>query len=372
MGYFINTRKRRDGSLAWGLVYRAEADGKRHTKRIRTTDLRQYGFLPSMSADEARFRVKQLNLETKHLQAAERAKLRALAHAQEGRETDARLFPAHLVQEFLETRLKPKFFHGGAHPEMKYKKALSRWRLAQSVVRAADLLPQEWTREPRIFYKWFSDRRLSAGYTSKVITVLNMWGFFVSEKQGKPFLPLPAPRGYDRQVIEDASDEKDEAPKESLPLTPEQLEAAKGKLRPEHYTFVYITLWFGLRPVEVGGQWRVTTKAQKGRVVKVLEVYQTKLTALSKEKRWKRIPILFPEQETALALLQEGKAGRPWLGALRKAFGRGYLLYAGRKGFTDLMLSRGQRIENISRWLGHTSIDQTLRAYKDKERVEFD
>jgi hypothetical protein len=34
-------------------------------------------------------------------------------------------------------------------------------------------------------------------------------------------------------------------------------------------------------------------------------------------------------------------------------------LYGGRKGFTDLMLSKGNTIENISIWMGHSTLDRT-------------
>lgn len=374
MGYFISGKKRKDGTQAWGLVFRSDADGKRVSKRIRQTDLRQYGLLPSMPIEEARSRCKQLNLETAHLAREESRKLRTLEQAQLTRQMGKRLFPEQLVDEFISERLKPKFFFGGANPQAKYDKALSRWRFCLKMVEAVDKLPKDWAREPREFYKYFTDQQVTAGYAVKCLVILNMWGFFVSEKQGTPFLPVPAPRGYDRQVIEDEADNKEGAAKESLPLTPELLESAKESLKPSFYRWVFVTLWFGLRPQETENEYKVVTQPVKGKKVKILEVYQSKLVgaAVAKAKRWKRIPVLYPEQEQALVYLQEGRIEKPYLKALKKALGQGYLLYAGRKGFTDLMLDRGQQLVNVSRWLGHSSIDQTLKAYKDKERVEFD
>jgi len=52
-------------------------------------------------------------------------------------------------------------------------------------------------------------------------------------------------------------------------------------------------------------------------------------------------------------------------------FGRGYDLYSGRKGFTDLMLTKGQSLENISIWLGHSHISRTWASYRDKGPFQF-
>jgi len=46
-------------------------------------------------------------------------------------------------------------------------------------------------------------------------------------------------------------------------------------------------------------------------------------------------------------------------------------LYAGRKGFQDLMLNRGQRLEDISMWMGHQSIEMTWTKYRNRKRVSF-
>lgn len=36
-----------------------------------------------------------------------------------------------------------------------------------------------------------------------------------------------------------------------------------------------------------------------------------------------------------------------------------------------MMLDKGQKIEDISQWLGHTSLDTTWAHYKNKEIVNF-
>lgn len=38
----------------------------------------------------------------------------------------------------------------------------------------------------------------------------------------------------------------------------------------------------------------------------------------------------------------------------------------------DLMLGLGQKFENVSVWLGHTTLDRSLRNYKNKQIVNYD
>jgi len=56
---------------------------------------------------------------------------------------------------------------------------------------------------------------------------------------------------------------------------------------------------------------------------------------------------------------------------MRQYFSKDIDLYGGRKGFTDLMLSRGNTIENISIWMGHSTLDRTWRSYKQKQNFTF-
>jgi hypothetical protein len=51
--------------------------------------------------------------------------------------------------------------------------------------------------------------------------------------------------------------------------------------------------------------------------------------------------------------------------------GIGVDAYAGRKGFADLMLSRGQSFENISTWMGHSTISRKWRSYKNRGKFHL-
>jgi hypothetical protein len=56
---------------------------------------------------------------------------------------------------------------------------------------------------------------------------------------------------------------------------------------------------------------------------------------------------------------------------MRSYFPKDIDLYGGRKGFTDLMLSRGNRIENISIRMGQSTLDRTWRSISKNRSLIF-
>ena len=137
--------------------------------------------------------------------------------------------------------------------------------------------------------------------------------------------------------------------------------------------WLILSVWFGLRPKEIDNLrdrklWSVET-LPNGR--KILWVFQTKIIALPEEDRWKPIPIIYEEQKFALEILKSMNFKRPLVKTIRAHCGNGVDLYGGRKGFSDLMLSRKQSIENISIWMGHSSLDRTWRSYKSRRRFHL-
>jgi integrase len=143
--------------------------------------------------------------------------------------------------------------------------------------------------------------------------------------------------------------------------------------------FIIVSFYFGLRPSEVMA---VVKKpiVENHNGIPVLVVDQTKLTSISEEDRIKKIPVICEQQMTALGLISSGNVLRPhssWVDQLFKdpkiTYGptEDFGLYTGRKGFTDLMLTLGQSLEDISGWLGQHSIDMTWKVYKTKNLINF-
>ena len=156
-------------------------------------------------------------------------------------------------------------------------------------------------------------------------------------------------------------------------MLPEILTSTSGKINQPNFNWLFISVWLGLRPQEIDNLhdknlWKLEIPVQ-GR--KILWVFQTKIVALPLEDRWKPIPILFEEQEFAIRIIESENFKRPLIKTMRKYFGFEIDLYGGRKGFSDLMLSRGQALENISIWMGHSTLARTWVSYKNKKRFHL-
>lgn len=375
MGYRVNKRSRKDGRTYWRLIFERWENGERHDQHIPSDQFLQHGFSPQMTTEEAKARAKQLNAQDKLKKREQRKMLAALKRAKDDELLVSAHLPDPLVREFQEIYLRRKFGIGPT-PEViqsKYEKALSHWHYVRRMVKSVNLPPKDWADEARSFYQYFAEQESSPEYVAKLLRVLNLWGYFFSKKINAPFLPVPAPTGYDRQLIQDAYTQADKPRKESDGLTVDLLKAGKGKLPASQYRWLFISLWFGLRPREVDGlrqQKNYRVEQAKGKTV--LRVYQSKLVGIPADKRWKPIPCLFSEQLEALKMIQEGDFRRPLPKTIKKYVGERISLYGGRKGFVDLMLERDQQLVNISVWMGHATIERTWRSYKNKDDVQFD
>jgi site-specific recombinase XerD len=116
--------------------------------------------------------------------------------------------------------------------------------------------------------------------------------------------------------------------------------------------------------------WKITRDTENN--VDVLNIYQTKLTSLSKDQRWKPIPVFFKEQKEALNILLTSTLKRPLNKTIQSYLNdEDYESYSPRKGFTDLMLERGFALEDISTFLGHNDINTTWRHYKNKKKFRL-
>jgi hypothetical protein len=234
--------------------------------------------------------------------------------------------------------------------------------------------PSDWFYHNDVIYDYFYSKQFSIRYIQKILKLANLWGFFICRKLARPFLPVTTPKGYEHQRLIDAFYQKTaKVRKASAPLTPDELNKKKHELNKANFNWLFIAVWFGLRPQEVdhlhkSDLWKIETVANAR---KILWVYQTKIVALPPADRWKPIPILYVEQLEAIAILEAQNFKRPLTKTMRRHFGDDIDLYGGRKGFADLMLSRGQSLENISIWMGHSTLARTWRSYKNRRKFHL-
>ncbi len=328
---------------------------------------RALGFYPSMSLSDANARAKQLNAQGLIKRQEERLRKQQLDRNQ------AKLLHGSALPPEFVTEFEERFVRSRDSETDQGKRRTSRarviWQAAQKLIVAINVDPSEWFYSFHEIYDYFYQRQLSIRYSQAILRMANLWGFFISKKLARPFLAVPTPRGYERQRLIDAYYKRERnARRPSAPLTPELLQQCASRINRPNFNWLFLSVWFGLRPQEIDNLhnselWKIETLFN-GRVV--LWIFQTKIIALPPEDRWKPIPLLFDEQRFALRILESQKFRRPIVRTVHNYFGAHVDLYGGRKGFTDLMLSKGQSLENISIWMGHSTLNRTWRSYKNR------
>jgi hypothetical protein len=333
---------------------------------------RSLGFHKFMTLDEAKVRARQLNAQDFIKRQEERIQRIAIEENNNKKRYDS-VLPIEFVEEFEKRLLRTRDAET-RKGRRKNSHARSKWKAAQKMIVALKIDPSEWYYYNKEVYDYFHEQQLSISYTISILSLVNAWGYFICRKLAKPFLPVTRPRGYERQRLLDAHYQRNKnRRKASGPLPPEVLNSASGKMNQANFNWLFISVWLGLRPQEIDNLheqqlWRIETPIV-GR--KICWIYQTKIIALPPDDRWKPIPILYEEQEFALRIIQSGNFKRPLVKTMRQYFSKDIDLYGGRKGFTDLMLSKGNTIENISIWMGHSTLDRTWRSYKQKTKFHL-
>jgi hypothetical protein len=342
-------------------------NGKPSQASVPKTAWAALGFTDSMAIDEAKARAKNLN-QLNSIKRKEQLKIQSIAERVErDRLHHSAFIPKALNEAFLKW-LGDNIAGSEAH----MTRVRFMWETAKKIAIQLELTPEQYAPNKKRIYAYFAAQEYSLDYTQKVIRVMNMYGEYASRLIGKFFEKVPSPHGHDRELINDSYFDSDTYFGPSEPLTDAWLKAKQDKLRAENYNWLHCTLWLGLRPSELDmifeepSRWRVEEGEPS-----VLWVYQKKLSSKPRHLRWKPIPLLYPEQLKALEIIRQTRAAKPLTKTLKACFGKQVTLYAGRKGFTDLMLEKGQGLEDIAQWMGHSSIEMTWTRYKNKRRVGF-
>ena len=381
MGYYIKYLPKKKSMPQWKVQFISYT--KSDTKKSRAIKPKKewaipknrwpaLGFNPFMTLDEAKIRSRQLNAQLQLKRQEEQTRKIADAQAVTLKRYEATL-PSAFVTEF-ESRFVRKRDSQTEQGLRAVSRASVIWRAAQRLIVSIGVEPSEWFYQTDQIYDYFFARKMSLRYLQSVLKFTNLWGFFICRKLARPFMPVSPPRGYERQRIIDAYLEKrGGVNRASKPIAPEDLEHVKEQLNQNNHNWLSLSVWFGLRPKEVDSlktpeMWKIATEPNG---LQILWVYQTKIIALPYQDRWKPIPILFPEQRNALSIIASQQFRRPLIKTMRKNFGEGVTLYAGRKGFVDLMLSKKQAFENISVWMGHSTLQRTWESYKNRRRFHL-
>lgn len=360
--FIIRVRKNKDGTFRWYLKFQVSEKGDTKEVAVLVNQYHEFGLSKSMTVLEAKDRVKRLNRERR---IDSNSKINSARRSADIIQTHDVLFPKEFLSEFL-IQLEERT-HG---TEYRFKKVCSHFVTAQKMIIETRLFPKDYAYRANKIYKWLVQKKYSADYSNSIIRVLNIWGKFIARKQGQFFESVPNPRGIIRaNIIKSQKTQSGRRPV-CLPLNEILLGKLKDKLPSEFYFWIYISFYLGLRPLEVDSL-KEGVEIEHFQDTDILIVDQPKLSGISEEERIKRIPLILEEQKNILFIINNKQFIRPRAKHLRRVLGDNYDLYTGRKGFTDLMLQRGQSLEDISQWLGHKSIDRTWRSYKNKQRVSW-
>lgn len=375
MGYCIKKLSKKKSEPKWKVQYTSRKKEDAINKDVkfpsRSWDIPKsrwsgLGVRKGMRIEEAKERCSQLNAQAT-LKRNEELRIKYQEKLKQ-EDLKARAYLPQIYKDEFEQR----YFYDRDREKIKKNKNLVHWRSAQKLMLDLRIDPSDWYDEVFQIYDWFVTRKYSPAYVKQILNSLNNWGYFLCKKLDKPFLPIPSPRGFERARLIDAYYSKNEKGKASAPTTPEHLESAKENFVEDQYNWLYLSVWFGLRPKEVDNL-KENSKIMKDEADNyILWVYQTKIVSAPPMMRWKPIPIILPEQKVGLKIIKEQSFSRPLVKTVRRYIGRNHTLYGGRKGFTDLMISKKQSLENISQWLGHSTIERTWKHYKNKLAVHYD
>lgn len=337
----------------------------RKTVTIEPTEYHYYGLKADMTFEEAQAVAKQYRTKTK----LERNKAQtATKHQRNQKAIDSIYLPTNLTEGFIH-ELEVMYKNNTERLET----VLQHWTSAQKIIEKIQQTPDKFFENRFAIYSYFKTKAWSPDYMKRITKILNQWGGYYGRKTGKFFEEIPRISGSWKEAVLDAREEKDNVRLPANPLEWPHLQNSETEFKnanlEEKWNWLFIAFHFGLRPSEVDSlknskNYKIETDSNNK--IPVLRVYQSKLKMLAKDYRWKTIPIHSKRQRKAIELIRSGKFDRPLTKTINRIIGDGFDTYSPRKGFTDMMLNEGWQLEDISAFMGHSSIETTWRHYKNK------
>jgi hypothetical protein len=368
MAYRIERR-----GLAWRLLYREDhGKAKKPTSRQipkGSPEWQSFGLRPEMTLEDARAQI-ALYRAAKKIKDGEERKIRA-SHERVQR-TEAQSI-AWLPVDWV------RHFEAEILPQYKIKPVA--WKLAKRIIGEQKTAPWEWQWNMGPLWKPLVERALSEDYAFRVWSALRLYGRYYSHKsgQGKEFELLGMPTTA-LNLLKRAFHNKTGNKYKPSVMEEKHLATLKVHLREEHYNWMAIAFWFGLRPQEIKPvKWKILPDAKEPtRFPWALHVQQGKLEAQAIDPllQWKGIPALLPEQVALRGVIESGKFKRPsesLLNSIKVHLGESrFQLKSARRGFVPLMLRKGYSRKQANRWLGHIDPELSVlkKSYDDPFWVE--
>lgn len=384
--YYV--RKGRNNS--WYLMIETYLGGERKQRSVEQARFNELGLTKTMNIEQARVRVREINKLDKNKKSEYRARIFSAKRAEWQKAVDKIYFPPEIMEAFLTD------IYDSPGMKKKYQNRIVRCFevITEMIPKHVQALPHQYNSSIKKIISYFCKQKYSISYSSDIIMVMNMWAKCYAKHKGVYADLIEKLNPSFREAIKDAHITKEVAVrKRALPITRAELENMyllidkSDEEQMSFYRWIRASWFFGLRPSELDRF--IVNKEKIERVVfekgvKCIVVKQTKTVNKSGVRlTYKKIPILSSEQDEALEDILNFSAIRPdpsWMDQhLRiknkkyKPEGHKFDCYSGRKGFIDLMLSSdyNQKLENISVYLGHSSVSTSYTHYKDKENLHY-
>ena len=338
---------------------------KRRTTVVPRESYAALGLRYDMTFEEAAERVKQINLQSQ----IEAKRIAASAK----RISDAKIIDkAYLPKSYVET-FERDLDDNYSDNQDRLDTLLKHWNTVQKIISELQIDPKDYFSDRKRIFNLYRKHKWSPSYIKALTAMLNQWGYHCARKSNVFFQPVPRMSSHDLERQVDAREDLEHRRTAADPLKWADLKNQKTTFENQglilQWNWMFISLFLGLRPKETDSlhkkdTWKI--EHDKTRNVDVIMVYQSKLTSVARNKRWKPIPLFFNEQIDALKIIKSGEFKRPLNKTLKRLLGDKIETYSPRKGFTDLMLERGFSLEDVSIFLGHANISMTWKHYKDK------
>lgn len=327
-------------------------------------EARELGLSPSLSFEDAQTRLTSHRAEEK----LHAARLRGLdARVKKEALVQSAWLPVDIVREFVE------------HVVPDENVPMRHWNAVQRLIAEVNLDPSEWRFRKKNVWAWFVEKRYSPDYAWRLIRVANLYQALYCARRQKAWSDLPMPSGPALVEIRIANRKERQGRQETFPLTLELLKTAARSLPVAEYSWLAVSLWFGLRveemkrlvPEEQGTSWYVDRNDPR---FPVLWVKQWKLVreGLPEEEAWKAIPACEQDQVACLPSIEQGSLKMPYHRKLKTLVHERLSLRSGRAYFVTLMHGLGYKEQLCSKWLGHRSLSTTRSHYERTRTVYYE
>lgn len=324
------------------------------------------GLTPELTLEQARHYVKALNRSRRP--DVERA--RALAKQADREAVKSAYLPPLLVAEFEKNLLSPDLA-----PKTKGKRALA-WDHARRIIAWVGQAPSEWAAASGHFWAYFEAHPCTHDWGKRVLDVLNKYGRLYARKEKSFFEPLLLGDSWRWDRLEVGL----RGQRRSLPLELEDLKRLRGKIPEGNFGWLWVAFWFLLRPEEADGiqqggflygRIKMERWFQENRGSTVV-CYQPKLRKLLPiERRYKRVPVMMPEQFEALEIIRTTTLVRPKDREARKWLPAGVTNYGCRSGGANhFLFNLDIPRADVSHWMGHQSLATTEKFYLALQKLK--